>query len=99
MKASREHNIEIVWDGPPNQTDINTEWDPETMINRHVDAIALAPSDPEALVNTVNRAASEGMPVVIYDSAIQPTNMSASFPPTILRREKWRASAWVKFSR
>ena len=82
VKASREHNIEIVWDGPPNETDISTELQIlETMINRHVDAIALAPSDREALVNTVNRAASEGVPVVIYDSAIA-TDKYVSFIST-----------------
>jgi ribose transport system substrate-binding protein len=82
VKASREHNIEIVWDGPPNETDISTELQIlETMINRHVDAIALAPSDREALANTVNRAANEGMPVVIYDSAIA-TDKYVSFIST-----------------
>lgn len=70
-KAARENNVEIVWDGPPNETDISTELQiVETMINRHVDAIALAPSDREALANAVNMAASRHIPVVIYDSAI-----------------------------
>jgi ribose transport system substrate-binding protein len=82
VKASREHNVDIVWDGPPNETDISTELQIlETMINRRVDAIALAPSDREALANTVNRAASEGMPVVIYDSAIA-TDKYVSFVAT-----------------
>jgi ribose transport system substrate-binding protein len=75
VKAARENNIEIVWDGPPNETDISTELQIlETMINRHVDAIALAPSDREALANTVNRASADGVPVVIYDSGIATDN-------------------------
>jgi ribose transport system substrate-binding protein len=82
VKASRESNIEIVWDGPANETDISNELQIlETMINRHVDAIALAPSDREALVNTVNRASGDGMPVVIYDSAIA-TDKYVSFVAT-----------------
>lgn len=82
VKASRDSNVEIVWDGPPNETDISTELQIlETMINRHVDAIALAPSDREALANTVVRAANLGTPVVIYDSAIA-TDRYVSFVAT-----------------
>ena len=82
IKASREKNIELIWDGPANETDISTELQIlETMINRHVDAIALAPSDREALANTVNRASRDGMPVVIYDSAIA-TDKYVSFVAT-----------------
>ena len=47
VKGGWKHNVKIVWDGPPNETDIATEMQiVETMINRRVDAIALAPSDP-----------------------------------------------------
>jgi ribose transport system substrate-binding protein len=82
VKASRDTNVEIVWDGPANETDINTELQIlETMINRHVDAIALAPSDREALSNTVARASNMGTPVVIYDSAIA-TDKYVSFVAT-----------------
>lgn len=82
VKASRESGVEIVWDGPPNETDISAELQIlETMINRRVDAIALAPSDREALANTVIRASNEGIPVVIYDSAIA-TNKYTSFVAT-----------------
>jgi ribose transport system substrate-binding protein len=82
MKAAQDHNVEIVWDGPPNETDISTQLQiVETMINRHVDAIALAPSDREALANPVNIAAARHIPVVIYDSAIA-TERYASFVAT-----------------
>ncbi len=82
IKGAREKHIELVWNGPANETDISAELQIlETMINRHVDAIALAPSDREALANTVNRAAKDGMPVVIYDSAIA-TDQYVSFIAT-----------------
>jgi ribose transport system substrate-binding protein len=75
VKASREFNTEIVFNGPPNETDISSELQIlETMINRRVDAIALAPSDREALANTVNRAMNEQIPMVIYDSGIATEN-------------------------
>ena len=40
------------------------------MINRRVDAIALAPIDKMALVRVVERAAEEKIPVIIFDSGI-----------------------------
>src|SRR4051794_34928298 len=69
VKAGRDNEIKIVWDGPPNETDIATGMQiVETMINRHVDAIALAPSDRSAFKIVVERATRAGIPVVIYDS-------------------------------
>jgi ribose transport system substrate-binding protein len=71
VKGGWDNNVNIVWDGPPNETDIATEMQiVETMINRHVDAIAVAPSDKSALKIVVDRAVAAGIPVVIYDSAI-----------------------------
>ncbi len=81
-KAAGENKVDLVWDGPPNETEISIELQiVETMINRRVDAIALAPSDRSALSNVVNRAASSGIPVVIYDSAID-TDKYVSFIST-----------------
>jgi ribose transport system substrate-binding protein len=81
-KAAGENNVELVWDGAPNETEISIELQiVETMINRRVDAIALAPSDRSALSNVVNRASAEGIPVVIYDSAID-TDKYVSFIAT-----------------
>ena len=71
VKSAWKHNVKIVWDGPANETDIATEMQiVETMINRRVDAIALAPSDRSAFKIVVDRAHDAGIPVVIYDSGI-----------------------------
>lgn len=71
VKSSWADRVKIVWDGPPNETDIAGEMQiVETMINREVDAIALAPSDRSALKIVVDRAAAAHIPVVIYDSGI-----------------------------
>jgi ribose transport system substrate-binding protein len=75
VKSSIDHQVRLVWDGPPNETDIATEMQiVETMINRHVDAIALAPSDKSAFKIVVERAAQAKIPVVIYDSGIDTEN-------------------------
>ncbi len=82
VKAGRENHIDIVWDGPPNETDIATGMQiVETMINRQVDAIALAPSDRSAFKIVIDRAKTAGIPVVIYDSAID-TDSYFSFVAT-----------------
>jgi ribose transport system substrate-binding protein len=82
VKSSWANNVEIVWDGPPNETDIAGEMKiVETMINRQVDAIALAPSDRSAFKIVVNRAAAAHIPVIIYDSGID-SNRYVTFVAT-----------------
>jgi ribose transport system substrate-binding protein len=71
VKGARGNNVDMVWDGPPAETDIAGEMQiMETMINRQVDAIAVAPSDRSAFKIVLNRAATAHIPVVIYDSGI-----------------------------
>jgi ribose transport system substrate-binding protein len=71
VKGGWDNHVEIVWNGPPNETDIAGEMKiVETMIDRRVDAIALAPSDRSAFKIAVDRAAAAGIPVVIYDSGL-----------------------------
>ncbi len=57
VKSGGDNKVDIVWDGPPAETDIAGEMKiVETMINRQVDAIVLAPSDRSAFKIVVNRA-------------------------------------------
>ncbi|MGA8026712.1 MAG: substrate-binding domain-containing protein [Bryobacteraceae bacterium] len=82
VKGSWDNHVGMVWDGPPNETDIAGEMQiMETMINRQVDAIAVAPSDRSAFKIVVDRAASAHIPVVIYDSGID-TQKYATFVAT-----------------
>lgn len=74
VKAARENNVDVVWNGPPTETDYTVQLQiVDAMINRHVDAIALAPSDKQAMVSVVERAADRNVPVVIFDSGIDTT--------------------------
>lgn len=71
VAASREAGVDIVWNGPATETGYNEQIQiVEAMINRRVDAIALAPIDKKAMVGVVERAAKAGIPVVIFDSGI-----------------------------
>ncbi len=71
VAASREANVEIVWNGPATETDFNGQLQiVEGLISRRVSAIALAPIDKKSMVSVVERATREGIPVVIFDSGI-----------------------------
>jgi len=71
ISASRETGVEISWNGPATETDFNAQLQiVDSMINRRVDAICLAPIDKKAMVSVVERAAAQSIPVVIFDSAV-----------------------------
>jgi ribose transport system substrate-binding protein len=71
VKAAREKSAEVVWNGPPSETDYAVQLQiVDAMINRRVDAIALAPIDRQSMVSVVNRAADQHVPVIIFDSGI-----------------------------
>jgi ribose transport system substrate-binding protein len=71
VKAAREENVDIIWNGPATESDFSGELQiVENMINQHVDAICLAPIDRKALANVVDRATSAGIPVIIWDSPV-----------------------------
>ncbi|HEU0122266.1 MAG TPA: substrate-binding domain-containing protein [Bryobacteraceae bacterium] len=75
VKAGREHNLDIVWNGPATETDYNGQIQiVDAMINQRVDAIALAPIDKTVMVSVVERAGKENIPVVIFDSGIDTEN-------------------------
>src|SRR5258708_23428903 len=70
-KAAIENGAEIIWNGPPSETDYTGQLQiTDAMINRRVDAIVLAPIDRKAMVGVVERAAREKIPMVIIDSGI-----------------------------
>ncbi len=78
LAAAQELNVEIVWNGPATETDYSGQLQiAESMINRRVDAIAIAPIDKTAMVGVVERAAREKIPVIIFDSGVNTENFVA----------------------
>jgi ribose transport system substrate-binding protein len=70
--AGRDFDVEILWNGPPNETDYARQIQiVEAMINRGVNGIVLSPTQSTALVAVVERAADLGIPVTIFDSGIE----------------------------
>ena len=71
IKAGEEFNLEILWNAPQLEIDRARQISiVENLITREVDGIVLAPVDADALVSVVHRAADRGIPVAIFDSAI-----------------------------
>jgi ribose transport system substrate-binding protein len=70
-KAAAEAGYTVEWNAPALEIDAKRQQDiVESMVNRRLAGIALAPVDKKALVNVVERANAAGIPTVIYDSDI-----------------------------
>jgi ribose transport system substrate-binding protein len=75
VAAGREFHEEILWDGPPNETDYSRQLEIlDSMLNRHVDGVVVAASDRTTLNGSLDRAAREKIPLVVFDSGVDSTN-------------------------
>lgn len=78
VAAGREFHEEILWDGPPRETDYSRQLAIlDSMLNRHVDGIVVAAADRTSLNATLERAAREKVPVVVFDSGVDSTNINS----------------------
>lgn len=70
--AAGKLGVGIRWEGPLAETEIAEQNKIiENMINLQVDGIALAPLNPKAMRKTVDSAVAAGIPVVVFDSALE----------------------------
>ncbi|MDQ2900801.1 MAG: substrate-binding domain-containing protein [Acidobacteriota bacterium] len=73
--AGKAYHFDIDWDGPPNETDYSRQIEIfDSMVARHVDGIAVAAADRNALNSSLDRAAREKIPVTVFDSGVDSTN-------------------------
>jgi ribose transport system substrate-binding protein len=73
--AGQEFHEEILWDGPPKETDYSRQLEIfDSMLNRHVDGVVVAAADNTILNASLDRAARENVPVVVFDSGVDSTN-------------------------
>jgi len=71
MAAGKDLDVEIEWNGPAVEAEFSRQIQIlDSMITRRVDGIALAVGDRKALVQTVERAAAAGVPLVVFDSGV-----------------------------
>ena len=71
IKAGREFGVEILWQGPLREDDREDQIKVvDTLVNRGIDGLLLAPLDEKALRQPVSNAVRAGIPVVIFDSRL-----------------------------
>jgi ribose transport system substrate-binding protein len=71
IKAAREYKLEVEWNAPTLEIDASRQIAiVDSMINRRLAGIALAPVDRRGLVSVVDRAHEADIPVAIFDSDI-----------------------------
>jgi ribose transport system substrate-binding protein len=72
--AGKEDNVDILFDGPTPEGDIQNQINlVETQITNQVDGLVLAAADSNALVKPVQEAVKKNIPVVMVDSGITDT--------------------------
>jgi ribose transport system substrate-binding protein len=73
-RAARELDVEVIWKGPLKENDRAEQIKVvEQFHAQGIDGIALAPLDFRALQRPVRTATDKGIPVVIFDSALEGT--------------------------
>ncbi|RMF39202.1 MAG: sugar ABC transporter substrate-binding protein [Planctomycetota bacterium] len=84
QKAADElGQVEIIWRGPVVESDTGSQIEVvKSMITLGVDGIALAPNQKGGLVDAVSEAIDEGIPVVIFDSGLEPGPKIVSYVAT-----------------
>jgi ribose transport system substrate-binding protein len=71
-QAARDLRVNVLWNGPADETDYTRQIEiVDSMITRHVDALAISATDERALVAPLQRAISAGIPVTVFDSAVK----------------------------
>jgi ribose transport system substrate-binding protein len=72
LTAARERGLELIWKGPLKEDDRNEQVQiVETLAATGVRVLVLSPIDDRALLPPVLEAEREGIPTVIYNSALQ----------------------------
>src|SRR5881628_3420897 len=74
-QASRDMAVDVLWNGPNDETDYTRQIQiVDAMITQRVDALAISATDERALVAPLERALHAGIPVTVFDSAVNIEN-------------------------
>ena len=69
--AAQEFGVDIIWNGPNDETDSNRQIQiVDSMITQGVAALAISATDERALTAPVERAIAAGIPVTVFDSGV-----------------------------
>jgi len=74
-EAARRMNVAIAWSGPDHETDYGRQIEiVDAMITRRVEGLAISAADDRALVGPLLRVSQAGIPITIFDSAVNIDN-------------------------
>jgi ribose transport system substrate-binding protein len=84
LQAAKEAgNVEIIWKGPLQENDTEGQINVvQEFITKKVDGLVLAPLDSQALIGPVKDAKRQGIPTVIFDSALGDDSIIVSYVAT-----------------
>ncbi len=69
-------NVEVIWQGPQKEDDRVMQIQlVQNAVAAGVDGIVIAPLDSRALVEPIEAAVAKGVPVLVFDSALESTKM------------------------
>lgn len=81
--AGKEDNVDVLFDGPTPEGDIQNQINLiQTQITNQVDGLVIAATDSNAIVKPVQDAAKKGIPVVMVDSGITDTTTPVCYIAT-----------------
>jgi rhamnose transport system substrate-binding protein len=80
--AKQIGNVKIIFTGPTSTTAEGQIEVIQSLIDQHVDAIAISANDPDALVPICKRALQRGIKVMSYDSAVSPGGRLVHLAPS-----------------
>lgn len=70
-KAAQDFNVEITFEGPESESQVDKQVEMvQAALDKKPDAMCLAALDTQALVPLLERAQSEGIPVIGFDSGV-----------------------------
>ena len=96
-KAAGEDGLDAVWKGPLKEDDLKAQIElVQSFVAQKVVGIVLAPLSDKALVSPVKAAKAAGIPVVIFDSALQGEEHDAFVATDNLAAGKLAAEEMVK---
>ncbi len=73
--AGQKFGVDVIWNGPPAETEYDRQMQiVDSMIAQHVDGLAVAAAERNALNRSLDRAAQLGIPVTVFDSGVDSTN-------------------------
>jgi ribose transport system substrate-binding protein len=71
-RAAQEAGVEVLWNGPKDETDHGRQIQiVDSMVTQRVAAIAISATDERALRAPVERAIAAGIPVTVFDSGVE----------------------------